>query len=300
VQDQKVSLVIPTLNAGEDIERLLTKLQAQTRALDEVLVVDSASDDETADRVKAFAGGSTLPIRLQVINRADFDHGGTRHAALLQTTGDFVLFMTQDAVPANNRYVECLLAPFDDSSVAVSSGRQLPKPDARRFEQLVRGFNYPEHSFVRCKEDLQTYGIKTFFTSDVCSAYRRSAYMEVGGFLRPCNMSEDMQIAARLVAAGYRVAYAAEAEVLHSHNLTPGQQYKRNYAVGSFLETNADVLMGASEIGEGGKLVKQVSKQLLKEGRLGEFCSFGIDCVARLAGNRKGRADARKAQKAGK
>lgn len=299
MQAEKVSLVIPTLNAGEDIELLLTKLQNQTRVLDEILVVDSSSTDGTVERVRSVAADLSVPVTVQVIDRADFDHGGTRHAAFLQTTGDFVLFMTQDAVPANEHYIENLLAPFGDENVAISSGRQLPKADARRYEQLIRNFNYPSNSFVRGKEDLETYGIKTFFVSDVCAAYRRSTYMEVGGFKRPCNTNEDMQIAARMAEAGYKIAYAADAEVLHSHNLTPSQQYKRNYAVGVFLENNADVLMGASEIGEGGRLAKQVTKQLLKEGRVGEFCAFGIDCVARLVGNRKGRADASKAIKGG-
>uniref|UniRef100_UPI002ACB0F92 glycosyltransferase n=1 Tax=Paratractidigestivibacter sp. TaxID=2847316 RepID=UPI002ACB0F92 len=289
-----VSLVVPTLNAGSEIGSLLQKLQNQTRQLSEILVVDSSSDDDTAEKVKSVAASSAVPITFKVIDRKDFNHGGTRHEAFLQTSGDFVLFMTQDAVPANVRYVENLLAPFANDRVAVSSGRQLPKADARRFEQLVRSFNYPENSFVRGEEDLATYGIKTFFTSDVCAAYRRSAYDQVGGFQRPCNMSEDMQIAARLVAAGYQVAYAADAEVYHSHNLTPRQQYARNYAVGQFLESNADVLMGVSEIGEGGHLVKKVSGQLLREGRVGEFFAFGIDCMARLAGNRAGRANARK------
>ena len=294
-----VSLVIPTLNAEAEIGSLLQKLQNQTCRLSEILVVDSSSDDDTADVVRSVAATSSVPITLRAIDRKDFNHGGTRHEALLQTKGDFVLFMTQDAVPASERYVENILAPFAEERVAVSSGRQLPKVDARRFEQLVRNFNYPETSFVRGEEDLETYGIKTFFTSDVCSAYRRSAYLKVGGFLRPCNMSEDMQIAARLVAAGYQVAYAADAEVYHSHNLTPRQQFKRNYAVGEFLETNADVLMGASEIGEGGRLVKKVSGQLLREGRVGEFFAFGIDCAARLAGNRAGRANARKTMRGG-
>ena len=52
--------------------------------------------------------------------------------------------------------------------------------------------------------------------------------------------------------------------------------------------------MHASEIGEGGKLVKQVSLQLVKEGRLDELLAFGVDCAARLLGNRKGRSEARR------
>lgn len=287
-----VSLIIPTLNAASEIGPLLEKLESQGRHVDELIVVDSSSDDGTADTVRKFAG-SHSNVDLQLIARKDFDHGVTRDQALRTlTTGEFVLFMTQDAVPGDEHYVENILKPFDDPRVGVVSGRQLPKADARLFEQLVRKFNYPEASFTRGKEDLGTYGIKTFYTSDVCSAYRRSAYLEVGGFCRTM-MSEDMYLAARLVAAGYLVAYAADARVYHSHNLTPKQQYRRNYAVGRFLEEHKNVLMGASEIGEGKKLAANVAGELLRGGHVGELCAFGVDCVARFAGNRAGRRDAR-------
>ena len=100
-------------------------------------------------------------------------------------------------------------------------------------------------------------------------------------------------MAARFIASGLKVAYEPRAEVYHSHNLTPSQQFARNRAVGFFLETHTDDLMHASEIGEGGRLVKTVSSQLLREGSFGEFVAFGVDCCARLLGNRAGRRAAR-------
>ena len=288
-----VSLVIPTLDAGQEIQPLLEVLLRQTRPADEIVVVDSSSEDNTVDIVQSIAERCSS-VRGYVINRNDFNHGSTRDKALREwTTGDIVLFMTQDAVPANERYIESIVRPFSDDRIAAVSGRQLPKTDARRGEQLVRSFNYPAESFVRGKDDLPQYGIKTFFTSDVCSAYRRVAYLSCGGFC-PTMMSEDMYMAAKLIAANYLVAYSADAMVYHSHNLTPVEQYKRNYATGLFLQEHKDILMGVDEIGEGGKLVKFVSSHLLQEGRIGELMYFGVDCAARLLGNRAGRAKARK------
>lgn len=296
----RISLVIPTLNAEDCIEGLLLKLLSQTRVPDEILVVDSSSTDSTAEIVRRLLEANPC-ISLKVIERKNFDHGGTRDDAFRKwTTGDFVLFMTQDAVPADDEYIERLLKPFDDPRIAVVSGRQLPKSDARPFERLVRQFNYPATSFTRGKKDIQTYGIKTFYTTDVCSAYRRTAFLECGGFPRPCNMSEDMYMAAKLVAAGYLVAYAADACVYHSHNLLPSQQYSRNYAIGAFLENNKEILMGASEVGEGAKLVKSVSAELVRTRRLGELFAFGLDCAARLLGNRAGRRDVRKEMEKGR
>lgn len=284
-----ISVIIPTLNAEHDIEGLLTVLGRQSIQPIETLVVDSASEDRTIELIQKHKG-----VRLLQIDRQDFNHGGTRDLALRESRGDFVCFLTQDALPVSDDYLELLVAPMvDDSEIALVSGRQLPKADARRFELLVRGFNYPDSSSVRSKRDLKKYGIKTFFASDTCSAYRRTAYLECGGF-EHVNTNEDMLMAAKFIASGMKVAYEPRAEVYHSHNLTPSQQFARNRAVGFFLESHADDLMHISETGEGGRLVKSVSLQLLREGNFGEFVAFGVDCCARLLGNRAGRRTARK------
>lgn len=283
-----ISVIIPTLNAEHEIDGLLIALEHQSIQPVDILIVDSASEDKTIELVRQHKR-----VRLLKIDRQDFNHGTTRDLALRESRGDFVCFLTQDAVPVSDDYLERLVAPMvDDSDIALVSGRQLPKADARRFEQLVRGFNYPDWPSVRSKYDLEKLGIKTFFASDVCSAYRRTAYLECGGF-EHVNTNEDMLMAARFIASGLKVAYEPRAEVYHSHNLTPSQQFARNRAVGFFLETHADELMHTSEIGEGGRLAKMVSLQLLREGSLGEFVAFGVDCCARLLGNRAGRRAAR-------
>lgn len=279
-----VGLVIPTLNAGRELGALLDAVEGQTRRPDDVLVVDSSSDDDTVEIVKSYPG-----VRVISIRREDFDHGGTRQLALENVEGDFVLFLTQDAVPADERYVENLLRPFNDSTVAMASGRQLPKPGARRYIQLVQEFNYPDESNVRSESDIERFGIKALFASDACSAYRRSALESIGGIPAPCATNEDMLAAARLLRAGYKVAYAANARVFHSHNLTPREQFRRNRAVGAFLAEHVDELDVPSEVGEGVSMVKSVVGRLAKEGRLRELLVFGADCVARLLGNRKGR-----------
>lgn len=283
-----ISVVVPTLNAEHEINGLLDTLERQSIQPIEILVVDSASEDKTIELIKKHKG-----VRLLKIDRQDFNHGGTRDMALRESSGDFVCFLTQDAIPASNDYLKRLVAPMaEDSNIALVSGRQLPKTDARRFEQLVRSFNYPDSPSIRSKSDLEKYGIKTFFASDVCSAYRRTAYLECGGF-EHVNTNEDMLMAARFIAAGLKVAYEPSAEVYHSHNLTPLEQFRRNRAVGRFLEIHTKDLMNANEVGEGSRLVLAVSAQLLRELRFGEFVAFCIDCVARLFGNRIGRRDVR-------
>lgn len=284
-----LSVIIPTLDAEREIDALLTCLELQSVPPSEIIVIDSSSGDATAAEVSKHPS-----VVFYTIDKSDFNHGLTRDFALRRSTGEYVCFLTQDAVPASSRYLENLVSPMlADSSIALVSGRQLPKANARRFEQLVRGFNYPEVSSIRSKEDLSVYGIKTFFASDVCSCYRREAYLACGGF-SDVETNEDMLMAARFIAAGFKVVYEPTAGVYHSHNLSPRQQFARNQAVGRFLEAHKDDLAGASEVGEGKRLVKEVSRQLIQEGEFSELCAFGVDCAARFFGNRSGRRQVRR------
>jgi rhamnosyltransferase len=133
--EMTVSLVIPTLDAVQEIQPLLEVLLRQTRPADEIVVVNSSSEDNTVDIVQSIAEECSS-VRGYVINRNDFNHGSTRDKALREwTTGDIVLFMTQDVVPANERYIESIVRPFSDDRIAAVSGRQLPKTDARVFSQ---------------------------------------------------------------------------------------------------------------------------------------------------------------------
>ena len=288
----EIAVVIPTLNAEGEIGPLIDALLSQSVAPAEVVVVDSESADGTRAEVCERPGARLIGIR-----RADFNHGLTRDMALRATSAEYVLFMTQDAVPADDRLLESLAAPMlGDPQIALVSARQLPKEGARRFEQLVRAYNYPAERSVRSREDVGRLGIKAFFASDACAMYRRDAYLACGGF-REVVTYEDMIMAAALIGAGLKVCYEPSARVYHSHSLTPAQQYSRNRDGGRCLEGHKADLLGADAFGEGGRLAATVAAQLLREGRIGELVAFAIDCAARLAGDRAGRREARKEMK---
>lgn len=287
----EIAVVIPTLNAEGEIGPLIDALLRQSVTPEEIVVVDSESSDGTRAEVRARSEARLIGIR-----RTDFNHGLTRDMALRSTSAEYVLFMTQDAVPADDRLLEGLAAPMlEDRWIALVSARQLPKEGARRFEQLVRAHNYPAERSVRDKQDVERLGLRAFFASDACSMYRRSAYLACGGFQEVVTY-EDMLMAAALIGAGYRVCYEPAARVYHSHNLTPAQQYRRNRDGGRCLERHAADLLGAGAgaLGEGGRLASDVAGRLLREGRIGEFFAFAIDCAARLAGDRAGRREARR------
>ena len=284
MKGKSVSVVIPTLNAERERGNLLHLLSMQTVAPVEVIVIDSSSNDRTVERARAFDF-----TRVIEIERGDFDHGKTRNMGYEQSHGDFVLCMTQDVIPVDVRLVENLLAPFKDDEVAIVSGRQLPKKEARPFEQLVREFNYPPQSNRRDRGDVEKLGIKAFFSSDACCMYRRTSLDRIGGIPSPCSTNEDMLAAARCLRSGMVVCYSADACVFHSHNLTLKQQFMRNKDIGEFLSINKEELDVPSEIGEGGKLVKYVCAGLIGEKEYLETVRFALDCLARLLGNKVGR-----------
>lgn len=283
LENIKVSLIIPTLNAAVYMPALVDILEKQTRKPDEIIVIDSESEDATV-RMAEQAGYRTLKVK-----RCDFDHGGTRNYAVAMSRGDIVMFLSQDALPSDECYIENLLKSFANEEVVMISARQLPRKNAKPYEALVREFNYPAESFVRSKEDIPRLGIKAYFFSDVCSAYRRDFFDEIGGFESPLLTNEDMLMAARALAADHKIGYCAEAKVYHSHNYTFKQQYKRNFDVAVFMETYKDEIKSEGTTGEGIRMVLFIEKQLLKKFKIGAAVHCVFDSAAKFLGNRAGR-----------
>ena len=279
----KISLIIPTLNAAEYLPKLIDILERQTLKADEIIVADSQSEDETVALAKE-AGWKVMPVL-----RKDFDHGGTRNYAVDNAIGDIVLFLSQDAIPADEKYIENIVKGFADEDVVMISARQLPRRNAKPDEALIRQFNYPSESFVRDKSDIEKLGIKAYFFSDVCSAYRKDFFKQIGGFEAPILTNEDMLMAARALTADRKIGYTAEAKVYHSHNYTFGQQYKRNFDVAAFMKMYENEIKGEGTTGEGIRMVLFVEKELLKHLSISAAIHCVFDSAAKFMGNRAGR-----------
>ncbi|HCT08114.1 MAG TPA: glycosyl transferase, partial [Pseudomonas sp.] len=173
----RTALIIPTRNASSHLARLLPALQMQSLQPDEMLVVDSASSDDTVARFREFGA------RVEVIDARDFNHGGTRRWASEQVEGEALIVMTQDAIPAApDTFANLLDELQQDPLNGVAYGRQLPHPGAGVLGAQSRHFNYPDQSRSKSLADAPELGIKTCFSSDSFSVYRRSALQAVGGF----------------------------------------------------------------------------------------------------------------------
>ena len=281
---ETVSVIIPTLNAEKTLNALLGAIALQTVKPTEVLVVDSGSTDRTLEICRNYEFVRCLSIR-----REDFDHGGTRDWALGQTTDDYVLFLTQDALPTGDGYIAAMLSMFADERVAACCGRQIAGEGASQIEKMTRSYNYPDQSHVRGGESIATLGIKAFFLSDACSAYRRTAYDEVGGFLSPILTNEDMQIARSFLEGGYLIAYCADAAVYHAHEYSFAQEFRRNFDIGCFLSGFEKGLPGVRAESEGVRYVRWMLAGLIKAHAWGQCLRFLKLCAAKALGVTLGR-----------
>jgi len=248
----RISVIIPTLNGGDVFRRLLEKLSSQSITPDELLVVDSSSNDATQAVAKEFGA------KVITIPKSEFDHGATRTMASLRISGDILIFFTQDAMPVSDDLLKILIAPFSqDESIAISYGRQLPNTDATISATALRLFNYPIESRIRQFSDKETLGLKTAFVSNSCAAYRRSSLEEVGYFPENLIFGEDTCTAGRLLQNNYKIAYVAKAAVLHSHNYSLAEEFHRSFDIGVLHKTEEWLprTFGRAE-GEGLKYIK--------------------------------------------
>ena len=216
-------MIIPTYKPGEEFGKLIYRLEEQEYRPDRILVMNTGKQYWNTEWEKSSI------LEVHHLEQKDFDHGGTRKWAAEMSDADIMVFMTQDALPADRHLIGNLVRALTESEkVGAAYARQLPKKDCRFLEKYTRSFNYPEESSVKRAADIEKYGIKTFFCSNVCAAYDRKVYLESGGFTDRAIFNEDMIYAGTMVKAGYGVAYAADARVYHSHNY-PLETYKQRF-----------------------------------------------------------------------
>ena len=243
-----LQVIIPIYHPDDKFIELLNMLKKQSIPDIPVLIIDSGSDKEWC---KAAQG---LNWQLKEIESKDFNHGGTRQMGIDMCPGkEIIVFLTQDAILADEYSIENLVRAFDDISVGCAYGRQLPHKDANVFAAFARLHNYPAKSYVRSYEDRNVYGMKTAFISNSFAAYRRTAMEKVGGFPPNVVLSEDMYVAAKMLMLGWKIAYVAEAKVYHSHNFTLRQDFKRYFDIGSFHAKESWIRKTFGEAEESGK-----------------------------------------------
>lgn len=279
----EVDVLIPVYRPDGKLTELLKRLKMQNYPIHRVILMNTEEKHFPAELT-----GIWDRVEVYHLAKEEFDHGGTRDRGVRMSTADLVLCMTQDAMPADETLIEELVKPFDDPEVWAAYARQLPNEDCREVEKYTRSFNYPEQSMVKTKEDLDRLGIKTFFCSNVCAAWRREKYLEIGGFVKHTIFNEDMILAGTMIKQGGKIAYCAKAKVIHSHNYSAFQQFHRNFDLAVSQTMYPEVFGGIRSESEGIKLVKKSLSYCIKIGKPWLMIQVVTQSAGKLLGYKMG------------
>ena len=252
-----VDVIIPSYKPGRSFHELLRRLEAQTLKPGHILIINTEEKYFDPSLTEGIASAEVFHI-----TKAEFDHGATRNMGAGFSNADILVFMTDDAMPADRHLIANLAGAFSEPSIKAVWARQLPGKNCPLIEGFTRRFNYPEEPSVRREADLGKYGIKTFFCSNVCAAYDRGYFNAMGGFTEPCIFNEDMIFGGRTIRSGMAIAYAPEAKVYHSHDYNAIEQFHRYFDNGVSQAMHPEVFRGVASSGEGMKLVRATMRFL--------------------------------------
>lgn len=259
---ERVDVIIPTYKPDKKFLELMEKLENQTVPVQKIIIMNT--EQKYFDRLIYGTSFSKKykNILVKHLSKREYDHGKTRNKGVRLSEAEFFVMMTQDAVPTDEYMLENLLEGLKQENVAVSYGRQLAHGGSSETERFTRSFNYPEEKLIKTAADIERLGIKTFFCSNVCAAYRRDVFDSLGGFIKHTIFNEDMVYAAGAVRAGYGIAYCPEAKVYHSHDYSNSEQFSRNFDLGVSQADHPEVFAEVSSESEGIKAVKLTAAHL--------------------------------------
>lgn len=259
----KVSVVIPTRNAGPGFEELLKALSTQKIALDlELLVVDSGSTDGTVEVAERHGA------KVHEIPAAQFNHGATRNLGISLADGDYVALIVQDAVPLDDRWLSTMVENLErDELVAVVYSRHVPRPEAGVLTRaLVNNLSTAGHERrEQYISDPEEYRVmrpaerrKVAAFDNVSSCIRRSVWEEFP--FERASFAEDLRWGKRAVESGYKIVYEPRSAVVHSHERGPVYDLRRYYVDGLVLLE----LFGAAPVSSLRRLVPAIPYTALR------------------------------------
>ncbi len=281
----KISIICPIYNGQQYIEKLndnILKQKLDKNQELEILYVLTKSKDKSEEILKKLSCNYTL------IERSEFSHSRTREMMAEKATGDIIVFISQDIKMKNNLWLKNLITPIINGECEASFSRQICENNT--IEKYTREKNYPEESRIVSKNDIEEYGLITFFYSDASSAVSTKIYRELNAYDgKDILINEDMYFAHKLIHAGYRIKYCADSEVYHSHKFTFRQLYNRYYDTGVFFKENP-YLKKYKGNESGFALAKYVFKRSLEEKNIKVLFNllpnFGVRFIAKFLGER--------------
>ena len=157
-----VDLVIPVYKPKDEFVKLLELIRKQTVPVGKIILMNTgkAHWEEFSKKHRKLEKFNNLEIHH--VFEEEFDHGNTRNQGISYSNAEYILLMTQDALPEDEYLIEKLLESFRDEKVVMAYARQLPREECREAERFTRNFNYPAESVYKTSADIEKIGIKAF------------------------------------------------------------------------------------------------------------------------------------------
>jgi len=205
------SIIIRAYNEEKHIRRLLEGIRQQTIKDVEIILVDSGSTDATVSIAQEF-GAIVVHIP-----SAEFTFGRSLNFGVRAASRELIAIASAHVYPVYPDWLEILLRPFEDEQVALTYGKQ------RGYE----GSKYSEHQiFHQWYSDVSNLDQVTAFCNNANSAIRKHLW-DVHPYDETLTGLEDLEWSKWAKGQGHKIAYVAEAEIVHIHNETPRGVYNR-------------------------------------------------------------------------
>ena len=212
--DPFVSIILRSFNEAWALGGTLAALRHQDYKNWELIVIDSGSSDGSQNLIRAASPAHFIQIQPHEYNPSRVMNHGMRLAS-----SEFGIFLNADATPQGSNWLRPLATALQDPKTAAVFGRQIPRTDC----QAVYACDYD-----RCFGPNRQSASWDHFFSMVSSGLRKDIWRQ-RGFLEKLQYAEDDEYTRWAKANGYKVIYCADSVVMHSHNYTPAQAYKRSF-----------------------------------------------------------------------
>lgn len=232
---EKISIIIPTKNAGNLFEITIKKIITQKNIDNlEIIIIDSGSTDNTLDICKKYN------LKIYKISPDKFSHSGTRNLGAKYATGKYLVFTVQDAFLLNENTLFEAISFMKNNGCYACSSRQIPRCDAD-FSASFQIKNYTSTIFPKRKNQIINISLKKFnkltlpikrsycVIDDVFAIYDKNLFIKMKGYNEKYRYGEDLEMCQRLISKNYKIASLYSNGVIHSHNRPISYQFKRSY-----------------------------------------------------------------------
>jgi rhamnosyltransferase len=209
-----VSIIIRSFNEGWALRDTLPAVQAQDFKNWELIVIDSGSTDGSVELIQ-----KANPQYFIQIRHEDYNPSRVINLGMKLARAEFGIFLNADATPQGTHWLAPLFNALQSPRVAAVFGKQIPRPNCRAVFA---------HDYERCFGPNRETAQWDHFFSMVSSGLRKDIWSR-RGFLEKMQYSEDDEYTRWCREQNYDVVFVPESVVMHSHNYTPQQAYKRSF-----------------------------------------------------------------------